>query len=215
MFLLFLLKESNNINNKFLEFRERYMRVSLYLLFIIIVGFNCATQQKAVVENEPEEEAADSVVEGFEPLSMLKDDVEIPPPTFEIKKIDYKDLLPTDLRMLDSVSISIDEMAPGFRVQIGLFQKVTFAIEKRERAYSIFEEEVYMDFAAPFHRVKVGDCLTRKDAMTLLQKVRKNGFPDAFITPTRVYKYPELRRQKREAEKSKADSLYIKETNKP
>ena len=164
-----------------------------------------------VVEDEPKEEVTESVVEGFEPLSMLKDDIEIPPPTFEIKKIDYKDLLPTDLKMLDSVSISIDDMVWGFRVRVGLFQKVEYAIEIKEKANSIFEEEVYLDFSQPWHKVNIGDCQTRKDAMTLLDKVKRNGYSDAFVTPTRVYKYPELRRQKREEEKSKADSLQVKE----
>ncbi len=196
----------------FQEFRECYMRVFLYLLFIIIVSLNCATQQEvAVVEDEPKEEVTESVIEGFEPLSMLKDDIEIPPPTFEIKKIDYKDLLPADLKMLDSVSISIDDMIPGFRVQVGFFKKVEYAIEIKEKANSMFEEEVYLDFNQPWHKVNIGDCQTRKDAMTLLQKVKRNGFNDAFVTPTRVYKYPELRRQKRETEREQygADSLNV------
>lgn len=181
-----------------------------YLLFIVIIGLSCAAQQEtAVVEEESEEVVTESVIKGLEPLSMLKDDVEVPAPEFEIKEIDYKDILPSELKKLDSVNISIDEEAPGFRVQIGFFQKIDFAIEIQEEARNKFEEEVYLDFAAPYNRVRVGDCLTRNDANMLLQKVRRAGYRDAFVTPSRVYKYPELRKEKREEERSKADSLRI------
>ena len=100
--------------------------------------------------------------------------------------------------------ISIDEMVQGWRVQIGFFKMVDNAIEVSDKVSSMLDEGVYLDFDAPYHKVRVGDCTSRKDAMELLQKVRKLGFSDAFIIPTMVYKYPELRRQ-REEETRKAE----------
>ena len=189
------------------------MNVINLLLCIIILFFNCATQEKVVVQEKAVEKETKSVIEdGFEPLSVLKDDVDIPPPEFKIEEIDYKDLLPVELKMLDSVNISIDDMAPGFRVQIGIFVNVESAIEMEDKVRSLFEEDVYLDFNPPWHKVSVGDCLTRRDAMTLLQKVKMKGFEDAFITPAKVYKYPDLRsKKKEETEILNVDSLNTRE----
>ena len=178
---------------------KKFVLVSL----MIVLFVSCATREPVKKEEEKKKEP-ESVAELFEPISMLKDDVVIPPPKWEIKEIDYEALLPPELKMIDTAHISIDEMVQGWRVQIGFFKMVDNAIEVSDKVSSMLDEGVYLDFDAPYHKVRVGDCTSRKDAMELLQKVRKLGFSDAFIIPTMVYKYPELRRQ-REEETRKAE----------
>ena len=183
----------------------------LFMLFFTIY-LSCATKEPVVkkeIEEEKKEEA-EEVTEVFEPLSLLKDDVVLTPPKWEIKKIDYDALLPSELRQIDSLKISLDEMTPGFRIQIGNFRILEYAIEISEKARSLIEDEVYLDFAAPFYKVRVGDCNSRKDAQALLEGVKRIGFHDAFTIPTMVYKHPELRKQREEErKKAEADTLNI------
>lgn len=185
----------------------------LFFVLFFIIYLTCATKEPVVKEEiEEEKEEAEEVTVELEPLAILKDDVVISPPKWEIKKIDYDALLPSELRPIDSLKISLDEMTQGWRVQIGNFREVEHAIEISDKAGSLMEEIVYLDFDAPFHKVRVGDCSTRKNAQALLDKMKRLGFPDAFLIPTMVYKYPELRRQtEEEGKKAEADTLNIEQ----
>lgn len=174
------------------------MKNFILFLSVIILYLSCATREPVRKEEEKKKDETESIAEVFEPLSMLKDDVVIPPPEWEIKKIDYDALLPPELKIIDTSRIFIDEVVQGWRVQVGFFKVVDNAIEVSDKANGLLEEEIYLDFDAPYHKIRVGDCISRKNAMALLEKVKKLGFSDAFIIPTIVYKYPELRRQKEE-----------------
>lgn len=186
------------------------MKNFILLLLVIMLYISCATREPVRKEDEKEKDETEDTVILFEPLSILKDDVVIPPPKWEVEKIDYDALLPPELKMVDTSHISLDEMVQGFRVQIGFFKLVDHAIELSDKASSLFEEDVYLDFAAPFHKVRVGDCVSRKDANALLEEAINLGFSDAFINPTTVYKYPELRRQREEElRKVEQDTLNV------
>ena len=181
-------------------------KLVLFFISFLLLYLACATKKPAIKEEEKEE--TESIATTFEPLSMLKDDVVITPPKWEIKEIDYDALLPPGLKIIDTSNISLDEMVHGWRVQIGYSMLVDQAIELSDRASNKLEEVVYLDFDAPFHKVRVGDCNLRKEAMAVLEKVKKLGFSDALIIPTMVYKYPELRSQReKEKKKAEADSL--------
>ncbi len=173
-------------------------------IFLIILYLSCAAQKPVTKEKETEPEETENVTVLFEPLSLLENDVQIEPPKWEIKKIDYESLLPPQLRT-DTTQISLNEMVQGFRVQVGVYMNLNYAIEISDKASGLLDESVYLDFDPPFYKVRVGDYFLRKDAMELLEKVIIKDFEDSFIIPTTVYKYPELKKQE-EKEKRKAES---------
>lgn len=178
-----------------------------FIFIVLLILFLSCAGEKNTVKKEDENGKPEEVIKTFEPLSMLKDDVDIPPPKWETKEINYESLLPPKLKIADTSVVSLEEMIQGWRVQIGGFfktEKVENAIGIADKARDLLEEVVYLEFEAPFYKVRVGDCNSRKDANALLEKVKKNGFSDALIIPTRVYKYPELRKQ-RELEKKEAE----------
>lgn len=178
-------------------------------VLLLIFYFSCAGEKNAVKEKSEQED----IVTMFEPLSMLKDDVNIPPPKWEAKEIDYESLIPPKLKFADTLAISLEEMIQGWRVQIGFFKTVENAIGISDKARDLLDEVVYLEFDAPFHKVRVGDCNSRKDAMVLLEKIKKLGFADALIIPSRVYKYPELRKQRDlERKETKIDTVNIEPT---
>jgi len=186
------------------------MKNFILILLVIMLYISCATREPVRKEEGKKEDETEDIVTLFEPLSILQDDVVIPPPKWEVEEIDYDALLPSELKMIDTSHISLDEMVQGFRVQIGFFPSVDYAIELSDKANSLFEEDVYLDFDAPNHKVRVGDCVSGKDAEVLLEEAKKLGFSNAFIIPTMVYKYPELRRQREEElRKVEQDTLNV------
>ncbi len=190
------------------------MRKFSLCLFIVLV-VSCAAQEPVVIEEEEKPEEIESVTELFEPLSLLKNDVVVEPPEFEVKKIDYESLIPVELK-IDTSQKSLDELVWGWRVQIGIYIDLDYVIEISDKAGRLLDERVYLDFDAPFHKVRVGDCFLRKDANELLEKVRRAGFYDAFIMPTMVYKYPELRRQREEERRRvESDSVNVEINQEP
>jgi cell division septation protein DedD len=76
--------------------------------------------------------------------------------------------------------------APGYRVQI-------FASSTNEGAENIasearfkFTEKVYVEYEAPYYKVRVGDYKNRADVEILREKSKNLGYPDAWIVQTEV-----------------------------
>jgi len=74
----------------------------------------------------------------------------------------------------------------GYRVQIGAFMSQSngelFAAAARQK----FTENVYVEYIAPYHKVRVGDLLSREEAEALKAKVLQLGYPGSFIVETMV-----------------------------
>jgi hypothetical protein len=52
--------------------------------------------------------------------------------------------------------------------------------EARER----FDEPVYLEYDAPYYKVRVGDCPTEEQGDELLKVSRRLGYPDAWLVRT-------------------------------
>ena len=74
----------------------------------------------------------------------------------------------------------------GFRVQIYAFNSRAGANSAAESARLQFPEKVYVDYVAPYYKVRVGDCVTRTEAEMLRARARQFGYTDAFIVETMV-----------------------------
>lgn len=85
---------------------------------------------------------------------------------------------------------------PGFRIQIYAGSRMETANETKTDFLQAFHNsnmEVYKDWNPPHFWVRVGDFLSRNDAMKQLPKVR-TVFPDAFVVQDKIklpkYKKP-------------------------
>ncbi len=67
-----------------------------------------------------------------------------------------------------------------YRVQIGIFEDRRSADKCREEALSKVNMNVYIEFEAPFYRVRVGDFKTRKEAENNVKVMQDYGFKGAF-----------------------------------
>lgn len=74
----------------------------------------------------------------------------------------------------------------GYRIQILATREPEKARAFAESARPLFQEKVYVEYLDPYYKVRVGDCLTREEAILLLMRVRRSGFDEAWITATLV-----------------------------
>ena len=75
-------------------------------------------------------------------------------------------------------------VARGFRVQIFLSDDLREASRVMAEARDRFEQEVYLEYDAPYYKVRVGDCPTEWQGEELLRVARRMGYPDAWLVRT-------------------------------
>jgi hypothetical protein len=74
----------------------------------------------------------------------------------------------------------------GFRVQIFASSTETNASKVANDARTVFNEDVYVGYIAPYYKVRVGDCLTRQDAEMLKNRALNKGYRGAFVVETMI-----------------------------
>jgi hypothetical protein len=74
----------------------------------------------------------------------------------------------------------------GFRVQIFASSTEGNAMKVANDARTSFTQKVYIDYVAPYYKVRVGDCLVQEDAQILKSKALKLGYRGAFIVETMI-----------------------------
>ncbi len=72
----------------------------------------------------------------------------------------------------------------GYRVQVSLSDDLREASRVMAEARERFEQEVYLEYDAPYYKVRVGDCSTERQGEELLQIARRIGYPDAWLVRT-------------------------------
>lgn len=99
-------------------------------------------------------------------------------------------------RRADSLRNAAEESVPGWRVQICAIASETKAREILQQAEDVFEKfenlKVYFTYDSPYYKVRLGDCITRYQADRLLQVAMENGFNDAWVVKTNVFKQEDL-----------------------
>ncbi len=74
----------------------------------------------------------------------------------------------------------------GYRIQIYSSMRQEEAESVAAVAHTRLEEKVYVEFHPPYYKVRVGNCWTADEAAELLEKVKKAGFPDAWVVRATV-----------------------------
>ncbi len=141
--------------------------------------------------SQPQSKAAPAATapdESFDPLTLQDDDLQFPAePAVQ------------PARQPEQASPSTTESAPenvqidGFRVQLFATKDYENALVVRKEAEFVFIDyghNVYVEFDAPYYKVRVGDCKTREEAEALRELARKNGYPSAWIVKTKVWSNP-------------------------
>ncbi len=128
--------------------------------------------------------------EQFNPLSLQDDDIweELKQPAPAAPETTLAG--PNRQAVTDTSQIEQPQYIQGFRIQIFASPDRQMALEVKQRAELFLEEDLYLEFEAPYYKVRVGDCLSFAEAETLLKKIRKKGYSDAFRVRTTIKLQP-------------------------
>ena len=74
----------------------------------------------------------------------------------------------------------------GFRVQIFASMTEENASRVATDAREVLNDRVYVEYVAPYYKVRVGDYLTREEVEPLKNKALELGYRGAFIVETMV-----------------------------
>lgn len=74
----------------------------------------------------------------------------------------------------------------GFRVQIFASSTQKNASKVADDARANFAQSIYVEYVAPYYKVRVGDCLTRAEAEVIKKKAQQLGYRGSFIVETMI-----------------------------
>lgn len=74
----------------------------------------------------------------------------------------------------------------GYRIQIHSAMQEDEAQQKAADAVAKLEDDVFVGFDSPYYKVRVGNCKTADEAEELLMKIKRAGYPDAWMVRSRI-----------------------------
>ncbi len=122
------------------------------------------------------------------PLPPVVEEEPIAPPPTEVSIAPPP--LPPAPTPVPSAPAPTPSVAPkavyGFRVQIFASSNQKNATRIADDARSSFGGKVYIEHIPPYYKVRVGDCLTQEEALTLKNKALSLGYRGAFVVETMI-----------------------------
>ncbi len=73
-----------------------------------------------------------------------------------------------------------------FRVQFFATQYPDEAAQISESVKNQLSENTYIDYKAPYYWVRVGDCITKEEAESLLEKMRSLGYQESWVVEAKI-----------------------------
>lgn len=121
-----------------------------------------------------------------EPAPMQEEIVLIPPPVEEQPVVSEPPAVEPYIPAQPETPVPAPQTVYGFRVQIFASSTEENASRVAMDARDIFTERVYVEYIAPYYKVRVGDYLTREEVEPLKNRALSAGYRGAFIVETMV-----------------------------
>lgn len=86
----------------------------------------------------------------------------------------------------ESLATAVPKTVPGFRVQVFASTSQVNAERVLEEARITLGEKTYLEFIAPLYKVRVGNCLTQQEALSLKDRAVEKGYQAAFVVETDI-----------------------------
>ena len=84
------------------------------------------------------------------------------------------------------VNTGVSRTTEGYRIQVYSGRESATARRIFAQIGSITGLEAYLNYEAPQYKVRVGDFVSRDDANLILQNIRRQGFPEAWVVRSMV-----------------------------
>ncbi len=81
-----------------------------------------------------------------------------------------------------------DVKISGYRVQLISTKRIHKAEKVRDKAYDIFDYDIYTVFETPYYKVRVGDFVDFKECRRVEKIAKRNGFQNAWTVRSLVDK---------------------------
>ena len=156
---------------------------SLIIMFII---WGCTGSGKLTKadKNIKEKSGKTGIInENFDPSLLDENELKLKKTISPESKSDNID----DLLFQSPAKAQLSEELEGFRIQICAVSDEAKAMQvQRDVIIKFINEDVCMDYNAPYYKVRIGNCLTRYEAEQLQQLAIQKGFADAWVVRTKV-----------------------------
>jgi len=166
----------------------RYKRFVLYVLAAVVIS-GCASSQFGWNGQEQAQDQDVKMNEAFDPLTLDDDDISVEQTESNAEQAARNTGQQTEAepnRPVPGEPGGESETVQGFRVQLLATSDEIMAREEKRRAVFKFQDAVYLIFEAPMYKIRVGDCVSRKEAESLKKLAVRQGFDDAWIVPSRI-----------------------------
>ncbi|MCF7832848.1 MAG: SPOR domain-containing protein [Candidatus Marinimicrobia bacterium] len=74
----------------------------------------------------------------------------------------------------------------GYRIQLISTQNLSEAITIKTQADSLYSVPVYVDFEPPNYKVRIGNYITKEEAMGIQTLMQEQGFKNAWLVPSKI-----------------------------
>ena len=123
---------------------------------------------------------------GEEPATIEEEVVLIPPPVIEEPAVAEPAAPEPYAPAQPETRVMAPQKVYGFRVQIFASSTEENATRVATDARDFFTDRVYVEYIAPYYKVRVGDYLTHEEVEPLKDKALTLGYRGAFIVETMV-----------------------------
>jgi len=161
--------------------------VRILLFGLIFLAISCIPKKipKAQVEAPPETVSVITIEEtlGVAPETIFiakPETIKIPPETVFVRKTE-----PTSVSKPIAERVTPPKQMANYRVQIVASMEKTNAEYLARKVKRQTGENAYVDYMPPYYKVRVGDCVSQQGAVSLRDRLRTLGYPDAWIVRVR------------------------------
>ncbi len=161
------------------------MRYLPYLILFLIFFSGCAPRKEVIIVKQvPVENAQEETKKQQEDTTAIPDTTSY-----------FKFTPDTETAQSETPAVKFEENAgkenkiKGFRVQIFAFSSRKRAERAKEEAERVLSLPVYIEYDPTIdgpYKVRVGDFTTREEAEKYKEKLRQEGYPDAFVVETYI-----------------------------
>jgi hypothetical protein len=162
-----------------------------WLMLLLLPLISCSLIKSGGKGETKSKESKTEVVayqEDFEPLTLNDDDIKITP--MDRSGAGGAAQQKTVVVPKTEKSLNQGEMVQGFRIQLMATTNLDQATEFKKNAMVKLPEKVYLAFEGSQYKIRVGDFLKYEDAKAAKETVVANGYPDAWIVQSQVFKRP-------------------------
>ena len=170
---------------------SHFVRATFLFLLVTLLALDggCAFAPKSKFRPKEDETKGDKKkveqVEDFDPLSLDDDDLLLQQakestPIREGEREEVRGIVPGTKEVKES------EQVQGYRVQIFVSSSLESAQKIMAEAEEYFPTEAYLQYDAPYYKVRVGNCLTRREGDLLKEKAVRSGYRDAWVVRSLV-----------------------------